>query len=85
VNSLNESILQKLKTGDYVGIYTDNPGLDVTHVGIIIKNKGTVCLRHASSLPQLRKVVDQDFKAYMAERTGFLVLRPKNVAITGKK
>ena len=30
----------------------DDPGLDVTHVGIIIKNKGKVYLRHASSLPE---------------------------------
>jgi len=84
-NSPNESIFQKLKTGDYVGIYTDNPGLDVTHVGIIIKNKSTVYLRHASSLPQLRKVVDQDFKAYMTDRAGFLVLRPKKVEIASKE
>jgi len=85
VSALNETVMRKLKAGDYVGIYTDNPGLDVTHVGIIIKSKNTTYLRHASSLPEFRKVVDQEFKAYVADRPGFLVLRPKKVDITNIK
>jgi hypothetical protein len=72
---IDESILWKCKTGDYIGIYTDEPGLDVTHVGIIIKNKGEVYLRHASSLPECRKVIDQDFTTYMTGKPGFLVFR----------
>jgi hypothetical protein len=78
---LNEAVMRKLKAGDYVGIYTDNPGLDVTHVGIIIKSKNTTYLRHASSLPEFRKVVDQEFKDYVADRPGFLVLRPREKKI----
>ena len=84
-STLNDTVMQKLKAGDYVGIYTDNPGLDVTHVGIIIKSKNKTYLRHASSLPEFRKVVDQEFRAYAADRPGFLVLRPKRVVITNKK
>lgn len=84
-SALNETVMQKLKAGDYIGIYTDNPGLDVTHIGIIIKSKNTAYLRHASSLPEFRKVVDQEFKAYAADSPGFLVLRPKRVEITNKK
>jgi hypothetical protein len=76
---LNERIMGKLRTGDYIGIYTDNAGLDVTHVGIIIKRKGTTYLRHASSLPEFRKVVDQEFQTYMVGRPGFIVLRPRNM------
>jgi hypothetical protein len=78
-STLNRSTLRKLKTGDYVGIYADNPGLDVTHVGIIIKSKGTTYLRHASSLSDARKVIDQDFLAYMVGKPGFLVLRPQTM------
>jgi hypothetical protein len=74
-SAIDESILWKCKTGDYIGIYTDEPGLDVTHVGIIIKNKGEVYLRHASSLPECRKVIDQDFTTYMTGKPGFLVFR----------
>jgi len=78
-STFNRSALRRLKTGDYVGIYAENPGLDVTHVGIIIKSKGTTYLRHASSLSDARKVIDQDFLAYMAGKPGFLVLRPRNM------
>jgi hypothetical protein len=74
-NVINETVIRKCKTGDYIGIYTDEPGLDVTHVGIIIKNKGEVYLRHASSLPECRKVIDQDFTTYMTGKPGFLVFR----------
>jgi hypothetical protein len=74
-SAIDESVIRKCKTGDYIGIYADDPGLDVTHVGIIIKNKGKTCLRHASSLPEYREVVDQDFTTYMTGKPGFLVFR----------
>ena len=77
--ALDDPIMRKLRTGDYIGIYTDNAGLDVTHVGIIIKSKGTIYLRHASSLTGYRKVIDQEFLTYMVGRPGFLVLRPLNM------
>jgi hypothetical protein len=73
--ALNESVMRKCKTGDYIGIFADNPGLDVTHVGIFIRSKGKTCFRHASSLPEHRKVIDQDFRAYMSGKPGFLVFR----------
>jgi hypothetical protein len=79
-STLDEPIMRKLRTGDYIGIYTDNAGLDITHVGIIIKRKGTTYLRHASSLAGYRKVIDQEFLTYMVGRPGFLVLRPKSMA-----
>lgn len=75
--AIDESVIRKCKTGDYIGIYADDPGLDVTHVGIIIKNKGKVYLRHASSLQEYRKVIDQDFLDYMVGKPGFLILRPR--------
>lgn len=39
-----------LKDGDYIGIYTKQEGLDVTHVGIALNKKGTWFFRHASSI-----------------------------------
>jgi hypothetical protein len=39
----------RLRTGDYVGIYSLTEGLDVSHVGIFIRKGDACCLRHASS------------------------------------
>ena len=63
-------MLQKLKTGDYAGIYSPMQGLDVSHVGIIIRDKDTFFLRHASSDRRFRKVVDQELQEYISGTTG---------------
>jgi hypothetical protein len=75
--SIDNSVLSKLKTGDYVGIYSTLKGLDVSHVGIIIKDGDKIYLRHASSLKKHRKVIDQDFKKYISGKPGIIVLRTK--------
>jgi hypothetical protein len=74
--AIDDSIISKLKTGDYAGIYSDIKGLDVSHVGIIIKDSDKVYLRHASSVK--RKVVDEDFGTYMSDKPGLVILRPKD-------
>jgi len=76
-DAIDKAILRKCKTGDYIGIYADVPGLDVSHVGIFIRKKSAIYLRHASSLPECRMVIDQEFTGYMAGKPGFLVLRPR--------
>jgi hypothetical protein len=65
-----------LETGDYIGIYSELPGLDVSHVGIAIKYKKIVYLRHASS--QKKKVIDEDLKGYLSGKPGIIVFRPKD-------
>jgi len=67
---------QWLRSGDYAGIYSELPGLDVSHVGIIIRVGASLFLRHASSSRDLRKVVDQDFTQYMKGKPGLIILRP---------
>lgn len=74
-SAMNDSVIRKRRTGDYIGIYTDNHGLDVSHVGIFIRSKGRAYLRHASSV--YKKVVDQELTGYMRDKPGFLVLRPR--------
>jgi hypothetical protein len=64
-----------MKTGDYVGIYSEKEGLDVSHVGIIIKEKDAVNLRHTSSLKKHREVIDEDFKEYLKNKPGIIALR----------
>lgn len=75
--SVDGEICSLLKTGDYLGIYARSPGLDVSHVGVLIKGHNTVKFRHASSQEQQRTVVDEDFRSYIADKPGILVLRPK--------
>ncbi|MFQ5786471.1 MAG: N-acetylmuramoyl-L-alanine amidase-like domain-containing protein [Thermodesulfobacteriota bacterium] len=75
--SIDDNIIENLKTGDYVGIYTEKDGLDVSHTGIIIKKKDGVYLRHASSRDENRRVVDEDFLTYVSNKPGIVVLRPK--------
>ncbi|MCG2720966.1 MAG: DUF1460 domain-containing protein [Thermodesulfovibrionales bacterium] len=75
--SVDREICSLLKTGDYLGIYARSPGLDVSHVGIVIKKLDAVFFRHASSQEQYRKVVDEDFRSYLADKLGILILRPK--------
>jgi len=75
-DAIDVSVLNKLRTGDYVGIYSTLKGLDVSHVGIIIEDGDKIYLRHASSLKKHRKVVDQDFKNYIVGKPGIIVFRP---------
>ncbi len=75
--SIDEVIIGRLKTGDYVGMYTEKEGLDVSHTGIIIKKEEGVYLRHASSRDENRRVVDEDFLTYISDKPGIVVLRPK--------
>lgn len=72
--AINDSVVRKCRSGDYIGIYSETPGLDVSHVGIFVRRNGRAYLRHASSV--YRKVVDQEFTGYMCHKPGFLVLRP---------
>ncbi|MBI4710575.1 MAG: DUF1460 domain-containing protein [Nitrospirae bacterium] len=72
---IDDAVMDKIKTGDYAGIYSDMQGLDVSHVGIIIKNGNAVNLRHASS--EKGKVIEQDFREYIIDKTGIIILRPK--------
>jgi len=75
---IDATVIDRLRTGDYVGIYTRKQGLDVSHVGIIIRDKNKVYIRHASSNPKYRKVMDQDFRKYIDGKPGIVILRPKS-------
>lgn len=74
-DEVGDDVVSRLRTGDYIGIYSDLQGLDVSHVGILAMNDRCVFLRHASS--RHGKVVDEDFKTYMRDKPGIIVMRPK--------
>jgi hypothetical protein len=77
--NINETVLNRLSMGDYIGIYSHLVGLDVSHVGIFIKDGEKFLLRHASSLSKNRKVIDEDFMEYITGKPGIIVLRPKKL------
>ena len=74
-SELDETLLLALEPGDYVGIFSQRPGLDVSHTGLIVKAGATVKLRHASSRDGVQSVVDEDLVAYMHGKTGLIVYR----------
>jgi len=74
-SALDESAAAGMRTGDYVGIFTEDEGLDVTHVGIAITDGGEILFRHASSVEG--KVVDEDFRLYVRAWPGIVLLRPR--------
>ena len=77
--ALDVSVVRQLSTGDYIGVYSQAQGLDVSHVGIVIKDGGEIWLRHASAQKEYHKVIDQDFEEYVLNKPGIIVLRPKDI------
>ncbi|TLM65313.1 MAG: DUF1460 domain-containing protein [Deltaproteobacteria bacterium] len=75
--ALDAGLLDRLRPGDYLGIYTAAAGLDVTHVGLAVRHDGRLLLRHASSRREAGRVVDSDLAAYLAGKPGLVVLRPR--------
>ncbi|MFV0269732.1 MAG: N-acetylmuramoyl-L-alanine amidase-like domain-containing protein [Draconibacterium sp.] len=74
-----EEVENQLKSGDIIGITTSVKGLDMTHVGILIKVNGRIHLMHASS--KLMKVVisKEPLSEYLKSEksnTGIMVVRP---------
>ena len=59
---VDDRVLNNLKTGDYIGIYSKQDGVDVSHVGIMMKDREKVLLRHASWGKKYRKGIDEDVK-----------------------
>jgi hypothetical protein len=74
---IDTEILSRLKTGDYLGVYTAQKNLDVSHVGIVIRKGARILFRHASSQEKYRRVVDEDLKTYLSHKPGVVILRPK--------
>ena len=71
---------EKLMDGDIVGLTTAIRGMDVSHVGILVRQNGRIHLMHASSV--LKKVVvsEETLEEYLKSSkstTGIIVARPK--------
>lgn len=75
-NQITHELLSQLRSGDYIGIYTNLNGLDVTHVGIFIRKGEKFIFRHASSSKKNHSVVDSDFLKYIKSKEGIIAYRP---------
>ena len=69
-------VISQLRTGDYIGAYAADGGLDVTHVGMFVATADGPVLRNASSLRQDNKVVDSALTDFLTTIPGIVVLRP---------
>lgn len=74
--AIGPELLAKLQAGDYLGIYSREPWLDVSHVGILTVTSGQYYLRHASSHTTTPFVIDSPLLDYLAGKPGIIVLRP---------
>lgn len=74
-DDLDAKLLDALESGDYVGIFSSQPGLDVTHTGLIVKAGTATMLRHASSRDGVERIIDEDLVTYMRGKTGLIVYR----------
>ena len=59
-NKIDREVLSALQAGDYVGVYSEHDGLDVSHTGLLVHGNDGFMLRHASSRNRVRRVVDDD-------------------------
>jgi len=69
----------KMMEGDIVGLTTSIAGLDITHVGILIKKKDRIHLMHASSVAEKVIISEVTLEEYLAGRksvSGIMVVRP---------
>lgn len=75
--SIDRAVLSALQAGDYVGIYSDRAGLDVSHTGLLVQGTAALMLRHASSRSGVRRVVDDDLLEYLKGKPGLVVYRAR--------
>lgn len=73
--AVDADLLSRLRSGDYVGFYSEQHGLDVQHTGLIVDAGEAIMLRHASSRRGIERIVDEDLEAYLRGQTGMVVYR----------
>ena len=69
----------QLYEGDIVGITTNVEGLDISHVGILVRENGRIHLMHASSAAKKVVISDitlEDYLLNSESATGVMVARP---------
>jgi len=75
IASIDDAVLSRMRAGDFLGIYSERAGLDVSHVGLLLRREGKWMLRHASSRSSAMQVVDDDLLDYLRGKPGVVVYR----------
>ncbi len=68
-----------LHEGDIIGITTSIKGLDISHVGILMRKKGHIHLMHASSAIHKVVISEETLYTYLQKSkraTGIMIVRP---------
>lgn len=68
-----------IQNGDVIAISTSFPGLDFSHLGIAVRQKGKIFLLHASTTGKKVLISEKPLAAYLAgikKHTGIVVMRP---------
>jgi Protein of unknown function (DUF1460) len=73
--NIDANTIKNLHVGDYIGIYSPDDGMDVSHVGLYTKVNNVPIFRNTSSLKINRKVVDSPFLDYVKNKPGIIVFR----------
>lgn len=71
----------QLHEGDIVGLTSTVPGLDVTHVGILVRQNGRIHLLHASSLQEKVVISEEPLSDMLMNKksyTGIMIARPQS-------
>ncbi len=77
-----EAIKKQIQTGDIIAFTTNIQGLDVSHVGLAVWQKGELYLLHASLSAKKVIVSTQPLVAYtqgVKNHTGIMVARPNDI------
>lgn len=77
-----ESKKHLLKEGDIIGITTNIEGLDVVHVGVLVKKNGDFHLLHASQSQRKVEISDEPVSSFIkpgSSNTGFMIARPNDI------
>ena len=68
--------LDSLHTGDFLGVYSQKPGLDVVHAGIIVRNRNGLFVFHASR--SRSRVLLEPLADFLGKQiTGVVILRSR--------
>jgi hypothetical protein len=71
----SEALLKSLRHGDLVGFWSEQPGLDVSHTGMIVIEEGVVKVLHASA--RKGQVILEPLVDHAQYKRGLMVLRWK--------
>lgn len=77
----------KIKSGDIIGITTNIPGLDISHTGIAIEQKGRIHFMHAPTVGAKVQITEKPLGEYIrshSKQTGIMVARPLHPDLTEK-